>query len=144
MKLPTKGTVFISVANRDKRAVIFPAKRLVDLGFQLVATEGTARVLRRAGVAVEVVPKVSAANPDNVPTIVDRIASGDLELVFNTPFGRGARTDGYYIRTASIEAGVPCITTMAGMAAAVQAIESMLAGAFDVRSIQSYLAEVSD
>jgi carbamoyl-phosphate synthase large subunit len=140
VRLPTKGTVFISVSNRDKRAVIFPAKRLADLGFHLVATGGTARVLRRAGVDCDVVEKVSAATP-GTKNVVERIADGDIELVFNTPFGRGARSDGYFIRTAAVEAGVPCVTTMAGMAAAVQAIESLIRGEITVKPLQDYLAE---
>jgi carbamoyl-phosphate synthase large subunit len=139
VRLPVKGTVFISVSNRDKRAVIFPAKRLQDLGFHLVATRGTAHVLRRAGVEVDIVAKVSKAQAEGGQSVADRIASGEIDLVFNTPFGRGARSDGYFIRTAAVEAGVPCVTTMAGMAAAVQAIESMMAGNVGVRSLQSYL-----
>jgi carbamoyl-phosphate synthase large subunit len=142
VKLPTKGTVFISVANRDKRSVVFPAKRLQDLGFHLVATRGTAQVLRRAGVEVDEIPKVSAPTIPGQKNVVERIASGDMEMIFNTPFGRGARTDGYYIRTASVEAGVPCITTMAGIAAAVQAIEALMSGTVGVRRLQDYLADV--
>jgi carbamoyl-phosphate synthase large subunit len=137
--LPSKGTVFVSVANRDKRSVIFPAKRLADLGFQLLATGGTAEVLRRAGVEVAVVDKVSAKSGRN---IADRIAAGEIEMVFNTPFGRGARTDGYYIRTAAIQAGVPCITTMSGIAAAVQGIEALIKGDVGALSLQEYLARV--
>jgi carbamoyl-phosphate synthase large subunit len=143
VRLPTKGTVFISVASRDKRSAIFPAKRLADLGFHLVATRGTAEVLRRFGVEVEVVPKVSA--PDTgVPNVAQRIASGDIEMVFNTPFGRGARSDGYFIRTAAIEAGVPCITTMSGIAAAVQAIESLVQERVGVRPLQDYLKKAAE
>jgi carbamoyl-phosphate synthase large subunit len=138
VRLPLKGTVFISVANRDKRSVIFPAKRLADLGFHLAATGGTARVLRRAGVECEIVPKVSAPQ-EGVKDVVERISDGEIELVFNTPFGRGARSDGYYIRTAAVEAGVPCVTTMAAMAAAVQGIEALIRGEVTVRSLQSYL-----
>ena len=138
VRLPLKGTVFISVANRDKRSVIFPAKRLADLGFHLAATGGTARVLRRAGVECEIVPKVSAP-AEGVKDVVERISDGEIELVFNTPFGRGARSDGYYIRTAAVEAGVPCVTTMAAMAAAVQGIEASIRGDIAVRSLQSYL-----
>jgi carbamoyl-phosphate synthase large subunit len=140
VRLPLKGTVFISVANRDKRSVIFPAKRLSDLGFHLAATGGTARVLRRAGVECEIVPKVSAPEA-GTKDVVQRIAEGAIELVFNTPFGRGARSDGYFIRTAAVEAGVPCVTTMAAMAAAVQGIEALIRGEVTVRSLQSYLAE---
>ncbi|MDQ3916473.1 MAG: carbamoyl-phosphate synthase large subunit [Actinomycetota bacterium] len=139
LRLPSKGTVFVSVANRDKRSVIFPAKRLADLGFQLLATRGTAEVLRRAGVDVGVVDKVSSGSGNNV---VERIAAGEIEMVFNTPFGRGARSDGYYIRTAAIQAGVPCITTMSGIAAAVQGIEALIKGDVGAVSLQEYLARV--
>ena len=138
VRLPVKGTVFISVANRDKRSVIFPAKRLADLGFHLAATGGTARVLRRAGVECEIVPKVSS-DDHTTKNVVERIAAGEIELVFNTPFGRGARSDGYFIRTAAVVAGVPCVTTMAAMAAAVQGIEALIRGEITVRSLQSYL-----
>jgi carbamoyl-phosphate synthase large subunit len=140
VRLPMKGTVFISVANPDKRAVIFPAKRLSDLGFQILATKGTARVLQRAGIEAEVVGKVSDGT-DVGPSVVDRIASGEIDLVLNTPFGRGARTDGYFIRTAAVEAGVPSITTTAGMFAAVQAIEALISGGVDVKALQDYLRE---
>jgi carbamoyl-phosphate synthase large subunit len=140
LRLPTKGTVFVSVANRDKRSVIFPGKRLADLGFQLLATRGTAEVLRRAGVEVGIVEKVSSDKPGD--TVADRIAAGEIDVVFNTPFGRGARSDGYYIRTAAIQAGVPCITTMSGIAAAVQGIEALVTGQVGARSLQEYLADV--
>jgi carbamoyl-phosphate synthase large subunit len=144
VRLPVKGTVFISVANRDKRSVIFPAKRLFDLGFHLLATKGTAQVLRRAGVEVEEVAKVSAPANPNERNVAERIADGSIDMIFNTPFGRGARTDGYFIRTAAVDAGVPCITTMAGIAAATQAIEALLAGDVGVRSLQNYLADLGD
>jgi carbamoyl-phosphate synthase large subunit len=145
--LPRKGTVFLSVADRDKRSVIFPAKRLADLGFHLAATAGTARVLRFAGVDVEVVAKVGEAGdePGSAPggrapvTVVDKLAAGEIEMVFNTPFGRGSRSDGYLIRSAALACGVPCITTMAGMAAAVQGIEALISGGGTVRPLQDYL-----
>jgi len=142
VRLPTKGTVFLSVADRDKRSIVFLGKRLEDLGFHLVATRGTAQVLRRAGVSVDLVPKVSAPAVAGEKNIVERIADGEIEMVFNTPFGRGARTDGYYIRTAAVEAGVPSITTLAGIAAAVRGIEALLAGNVGVKPIQEYLAEI--
>ena len=138
--LPVKGTVFISVANRDKRSVIFPAKRLQDLGFHIIATAGTARVLRAAGVDAEIVQRVSAEGPGE--NIVDRIRSGEIEMVFNTPFGRRARTDGYFIRTAAVKAGVPSVTTMAGIAAAVQGIEALIGGEAGVRSLQDFLGDI--
>ena len=108
--LPAAGSVFVSVANRDKRAIVFPARRLADLGFRLLATSGTAGVLERAGIAVERVAKVSEG-PDNV---VELIRAGAVDLVINTPFGRAPRSDGSFIRTAAAAAGVPCITTLPG------------------------------
>ncbi|MDQ3783688.1 MAG: carbamoyl-phosphate synthase large subunit [Actinomycetota bacterium] len=137
--LPLKGTVFISVANTDKRAVIWPTKRLQELGFTLMATRGTAGVLERAGVDVRRVAKVSEPQVAGEPNIVDRIYAGNIDMIFNTPWGRGARNDGYEIRTAAVRAGVPCITTMAGMAAGVQAIEALSRGEHGVCSLQSYL-----
>jgi carbamoyl-phosphate synthase large subunit len=142
VRLPSKGTVFISVSNRDKRTAIFPAKRLHDLGFHLLATKGTAEVLRRFGVDAEVVRKVSDSNGE--PNVGERIAAGDIEMVFNTPHGREARSDGYFIRTAAVEAGVPSITTMSAMAAAVQAIESAGEHNVAVRSLQEYLQDVRE
>jgi carbamoyl-phosphate synthase large subunit len=132
--LPTEGTVFVSVANRDKRAIVFPAKRLADLGFSLLATSGTAGVLRRAGVPVEAVAKVSESE-DNVAEL---IRSGRVDLVINTPFGRGPRTDGYHIRTAAAAAGVPCVTTLPGAFAAVRGIEALRAGISEPVPIQEY------
>jgi carbamoyl-phosphate synthase large subunit len=140
VRLPVKGTVFISVANRDKRSVIFPAKRLQDLGFHLVATGGTANVLRRAGVEVDIVRKVSATDGEGL-SLAEMLGRGEVEMIFNTPFGRSARSDGYFIRQAAVTSGVPCITTMAGIAAAVQGIEALIRGDVTVRRLQSYLAE---
>jgi len=132
--LPTGGTAFVSVANRDKRAIVFPAKRLADLGFTLLATGGTAGVLQRAGIPVERVAKVSEGGVN----VAERIRGGEVDLVINTPFGRGARTDGYFIRTASAAAGVPCITTLPGVFAAVRGIEALLGGPTEPRSIQEH------
>jgi carbamoyl-phosphate synthase large subunit len=136
--LPTAGTVFVSVANRDKRAIVFPARRLADLGFRLLATKGTASVLERAGVAVERVRKVSEG-PENVAEL---IGSGKVDLVINTPFGRGARTDGYFIRTAAASAGVPCVTTMPGVLAALRGIEALGGAArSEPRTLQEHHAD---
>ncbi|MGZ8650680.1 MAG: carbamoyl-phosphate synthase large subunit [Actinomycetota bacterium] len=132
--LPTSGTVFVSVANRDKRAIVFPAKRLADLGFRLVATSGTAGVLERAGILVERVAKVSEG-PHNV---ADLIRGGKVDLVINTPFGRGPRSDGYLIRTATATAGVPCVTTLPGVFAAVRGIEALRGGRSEPMSIQEH------
>jgi carbamoyl-phosphate synthase large subunit len=137
--LPWTGTVFVSVANRDKRAIVFPAKRLADLGFRLLATKGTAGVLQRAGIPVERVTKVSEGGP----SVVDLIREGRVDLVVNTPFGRGPRTDGYFIRTAAATAGVPCITTLPGVFAAVRGIEAVRGGPTEPRSIQEYHADAA-
>jgi len=133
--LPTSGTVFVSVANRDKRAMIFPVKRLSDLGFQVLATEGTAEVLRRNGVPVTVVGKHSQSPADS---IVPRVLAGEIGLIINTPFGVGARLDGYEIRTAAVSRGVPCITTIQGAAACVQGIEALVRGDIGVLSLQEH------
>ncbi len=141
--LPVKGTVFVSVANRDKRAAIFPIKRLSDLGFRILATSGTAQVLRRNGVAAEVVGKFSEGG-DN---IVGRIIAGEVDLVLNTPWGAagnsGPRVDGYEIRTAAVGAGIPCVTTVQGAAAAVQGIEELVRGEVGVRSLQDLHAQLT-
>jgi carbamoyl-phosphate synthase large subunit len=137
--LPTKGKVFVSVANRDKRAIIFPVKRLADLGFEVMATEGTAQVLRRNGVLATVVRKHSdGTGPDGEPTIVQRILAGEVDVIVNTPWGVGPRVDGYEIRTAAVLRGIPCMTTVQGLAACVQGIEALLRGDIGVRSLQEH------
>jgi carbamoyl-phosphate synthase large subunit len=141
--LPIKGRAFVSVANRDKRHMIFPVKRLADLGFEILATEGTAEVLRRNGVRAKIVRKHSAGpGPDGEPTIVRRVLDGEVDLIVNTPFGSpgqsGPRLDGYEIRTAAVLRGVPCVTTVQGLAAAVQGIEAIVRGDVGVRSLQEH------
>ncbi len=136
MVLTTKGAVFVSVANRDKRSIVFPVKRLVDLGFDIVATRGTAEVLRRAGIPAQVVAKVSQGARD----ILDLIESGEVGLVLNTPFGSGTRGDGYEIRQAAVTNGVPYVTTLAGILAAIQGVEALRRGELTVRSLQEYQA----
>ncbi|GAB3597275.1 carbamoyl-phosphate synthase large subunit [Angustibacter peucedani] len=139
--LPDRGTVFVSVANRDKRAMIFPVKRLVDLGFTVLATAGTAEVLRRNGVESTVVRKHSeGTGPDGEPTVVQRILDGAVDMVVNTPSGRDARADGYEIRAATTSMDRPIITTVQQLAAAVQGIESARAGTVQVRSLQEHAA----
>jgi carbamoyl-phosphate synthase large subunit len=134
--LPLKGTVFVSIANRDKRAAIFPVKRLSDLGFRVLATEGTAQVMRRNGVNAEVVGKFS----DGPGNVVEKIIAGEVDLVINTPRGApgnsGPRVDGYEIRTAAVAAGIPCVTTVQAAAACVQGIEELSRGEIGVRSLQ--------
>ncbi len=141
--LPLSGTVFVSVANVDKRHMVFPIKRLADLGFEILATEGTAEVLRRNGVAAAVVRKHSeGAGPRGEPTVVGHISAGEVRLVVNTPHGTtkggSPRLDGYEIRTAAIMAGIPCITTVQGLAAVVQGIEALREGDIGVRSLQDW------
>jgi carbamoyl-phosphate synthase large subunit len=147
--LPTSGRVFVSVANRDKRHMIFPVKRLADLGFELLATAGTARVLQRNGVPATVVRKHSeGTGPDGEPTIVQLILDERVDLVINTPHGTTSggspRVDGYDIRTAAVMRDVPCITTIQGLAAAVQGIEALQRGAFGVRPLQSWADALAD
>jgi len=143
--LPVKGRAFVSVANRDKRSMIFPVKRLADLGFEIWATEGTAEVLRRYGVRAKIVRKHGdGPGPDGEPTVVTRILAGEVDLIVNTPFGSpgqsGPRLDGYEIRTAAVRRGIPCVTTAAGLAAAVHGIEAIIRGEVGVRSLQEHAA----
>ncbi|MFC8530498.1 carbamoyl-phosphate synthase large subunit [Nocardia sp. NPDC057227] len=136
--LPTSGTVFVSIANRDKRAMVFPVKRLHDLKFRILATEGTAEMLRRNGIPCDRVRKHSedSAEADG-PSIVDLIRDGEVDMVFNTPYGNsGPRVDGYEIRSAAVGVNIPCITTVQGAAAAVQGIEAVINGGIGVRSLQ--------
>ena len=142
--LPTKGRAFVSVANRDKRAMVFPVKALADLGFEILATEGTADVLRRNGIAATVVRKHSQGpGPAGEPTIVQRVMAGEVDLIINTPYGVGPRLDGYEIRTAAVSMGRPCITTIQGLGAAVQAIEALRRGDIGVRSLQDHAARLN-
>jgi carbamoyl-phosphate synthase large subunit len=138
--LPTRGTAFVSLANRDKRSAIFPVKRLSDLGFAIVATEGTADILQRNGIPARVIRKqFEGAGPGGEPTAVDSINAGEIDLIINTPYGVGPRKDGYEIRTAAVLRGVPCITTVQGLAAAVQGIDSLLHDQPCVKSIQEHV-----
>ncbi|MGL5824126.1 MAG: carbamoyl-phosphate synthase large subunit [Nocardioides sp.] len=141
--LPLTGRVFVSMANRDKRTMIFPIKRLADLGFEVVATQGTADVLRRNGIEATVVRKhFEGVGPNGEPTTIQLIADGAIDLIVNTPHGAAgggaARIDGYEIRTAAVMASVPCITTVQGLGAAVQGIEALRAGTIGVRSLQDW------
>jgi len=132
--LPSQGSVFVSVADGDKRGIILPALRLQQLGFTLVATSGTAEILARNGITARVVNKVSdqAGN-----TIVDLIRANDVDIVINTPSGRTARADGYEIRAAAVAADKPLFTSMAQVTAAVASLDVTRNG-FEVRSLQEY------
>jgi carbamoyl-phosphate synthase large subunit len=139
--LPREGKVFVSVANRDKRAMIFPVKRLADLGFTVVATSGTADVLRRNGIPSEVVHKVSEREAGD-ESIVDLILAGEIAMVVNTPSGPNARADGYAIRAATVSMDRPIVTTVQELAAAVQGIEAQLQGEFRVKPLQEHARDL--
>ncbi len=138
--MPTEGTVFISVADEDKRAVILPAHRLQELGFEIAATEGTAEVLARNGIAVRRVQKVSTSQNASERNIVDLIQAGEIDLIVNTPSGGVARADGYEIRAAAVGSDSPLISNMAVLGAAVTAIPLLRRG-FSVTSLQEYALE---
>ncbi|EUA90707.1 carbamoyl-phosphate synthase L chain, ATP binding domain protein [Mycobacterium ulcerans str. Harvey] len=137
--LPAAGTVFVSVANRDKRSLVFPVKRLADLGFRVLATEGTAEMLRRNGIPCDEVRKHFEAPQPGRPAIsaVDAIRAGEVDMVINTPYGNsGPRVDGYEIRSVAVSVNIPCVTTVQGALAAVQGIEAGIRGDIGVRSLQ--------
>lgn len=118
---PDAGKVFISVNDRDKRHILSVARMLRHLGFEILSTEGTARVLRGGNVPCEVVKKVTEGHPN----VVDLIADGQIALLINTPYGQGARGDGYRMRTEAIRRGVTCVTALSGANAFVAAIEAV-------------------
>jgi carbamoyl-phosphate synthase large subunit len=134
LNIPLKGRVFISVMNKDKRSMVFIAKKLVDFGFEIVATKGTAKVLVNNGIAVQSVFKVGEGRPD----IVDRIKNGEIHLVINTPSGKKPKADEVAIRSQSVAHNIPCITTLSGASAVVNGIESLLKRGVTVKSIQEY------
>jgi carbamoyl-phosphate synthase large subunit len=135
--IPLKGRVFISVMNKDKRSIVFLAKKLVDLGFEVVATKGTAKVLANNGIPVETVFKVGEGRPD----IVDQIKNGKIHLVINTPSGKKPKADEVAIRSQSTAHNIPCVTTLSGAEAVVNGIESLRRG-MSVRSVQEYHREI--
>jgi carbamoyl-phosphate synthase large subunit len=138
-KLPLEGSVFISVADRDKPKIVDLARSLVAMGFRLTATRGTAAYLAEHGIMVEQVGKVREGRPN----VIDLLKSGQIQLVINTPFGKETRSDGYYIRTTAFSNKIPCITTISGARAAVQAIEALMNREYGVRTLQEYHGEQS-
>ena len=132
--LPRSGTVFISVKNRDKRAVILVAQRLEEMGFTLVATQGTLKALQRYGLHAQLVKKIHEGRPN----VLDLIKSGQIQLVINTPSGRLPRADEIHIRSAAATLGIPCITTIAGAQASVNGITALLKHQLTVKPIQRY------
>ncbi len=131
-ELPRAGAVFISVTDGDKPAATQIAGAFHDMGFRVLATGGTAQAIRRMGVPVERILKVSEGSPN----VVDRIEAGEVDMVINTPTGSGARADGYEIRRAGVARGIPCITTLSGASAAQRAIRARRSGATEVISLQ--------
>ncbi|GAA1057164.1 carbamoyl-phosphate synthase large chain [Agromyces luteolus] len=135
--MPLSGRVFVSVSDRDKRAIILPVLRMQQLGYDLVATEGTAEVLRRNGIAADVVLKFSEKQGEDATSVVELIHRGEIDVVVNTPSGRSARADGYEIRAAAVAADIPLFTTIAELSAAVASLDAN-DGGFDVTSLQEY------
>ena len=140
--LPTSGSVFISLADRDKAQAVDPARRLQELGFTIFATAGTASFLAENGVASQPIRKQHEGSAEGVPTTVEAIMNGDINIVVNTPYGTGARRDGYEIRLAAVVTGTASITTVQGLIAAVQAIESLQRSPLQVKPIQEHVAEL--
>ena len=138
-KLPKTGALLISVNDRDKGAVIGTARRFAALGFRVKATGGTATFLKEMGVAAQSVFKVSEGRPN----CIDLIKSGDVDLIINTSLGATSARDGWAIRTAAIQHGVPCITTLSGAAAAVSAITALRDETIDVVSLQEIHANAT-
>jgi len=138
-KLPSKGSVFISVKNQDKRNTVMIAKKLTDLGFKIMATTGTADTLKRNDIPVTTVPRVNEGRPN----IIDLIKNGSVDLMINTPGGKSTREDEIKFRSTAILYGIPLITTLSGAQASVSAIESMIKNtAISVKSIQKYHKEI--
>lgn len=134
LKLPLAGTAFISVKEADKELSVVPAKHLLEMGFTVIATRGTAKFLRDAGLEVGVVNKVLEGRPH----VVDAIKNGEVQLVFNTTEGAQALADSLSIRRTALQQKVPYYTTIAGAAAATQAIEALRGGDLDVQALQDY------
>nr|WP_237170480.1 carbamoyl-phosphate synthase large subunit [Paludisphaera borealis] len=134
-RLPVKGTVFVSVAARDRQGVVPIARRLSEMGFKLVCTGGTGAALAEQGIEVETVRKIQEGRPN----LLDYLANGTIDLVVNTPSGKGARTDEGRIRASAVSHGVPCITTLAGARAAVAAIDRLRNGKIEVYALQDLL-----
>ncbi|MBM3501920.1 MAG: carbamoyl phosphate synthase large subunit, partial [Armatimonadetes bacterium] len=139
--LPSRGAVFISVKPADKRAIIFPAKRLHDMGFEIYATPGTSRMLGRVGVPVKTVYRLGDPRGANA---IDLIRAYRIQLVINTPTGTGPQEDQAVIRRETVKYGVPCITTIAGATAAVMGIEALRRAELSARPLQEYHQRVAE
>ncbi|HEY0248602.1 MAG TPA: carbamoyl-phosphate synthase large subunit [Gryllotalpicola sp.] len=137
--IPESGTVFVSVSDRDKRSIVLPILRLTELGYRVVATEGTGEVLARNGIRSQMVRKYSESDKSG-ESVVDMLNRGEVDIVVNTPTGGSTRHDGYEIRAAAVAADKPLFTTISELSAAVASIEAVRAG-FDVKSLQDYQRE---
>ena len=137
MVLPKGGTVFVSVKNSDKREIVSEARILAGLGYELLATEGTWRVLKLGGVPVQRVNKVHEGRPN----IADKIKNREIDLVLNTPLGKQQRADDDTIRASAVQLGIPCITTLAGIRAVVSALSAIREGGYEVKSLQEHHIE---
>jgi carbamoyl-phosphate synthase large subunit len=137
--LPTAGRVFLSTHDRDKPSLVPVARRLAELGFQLVATEGTAAALRQAGLTVEAILKVHEGRPN----IEDAIRSRRIQLVINTPVGRQAAHDDAYLRRAALDYAVPAVTTLAGARATVEAIAALQGQPLEIHALQDLHAPLA-
>ena len=130
--LPTSGKIFLSVPNRQKEHVAALGRRLEQMGFELLATRGTADCLEAAGIRVQRLKKLQQGHPN----VLDYMVNGDLRLVINTPSGKGARTDEGRIRAAAVSHGIPCITTIQAADAAVLAMEALRQEEMTVQAVQ--------
>jgi carbamoyl-phosphate synthase large subunit len=143
--LPKSGTVFISLNDKEKEAGIAAAKALSEMGFNLVATVGTAEAFAKHGIKAAIVRKHSeGSGPLGERTIVEQMTSGQIDLVINTPVGRGTRQDGWVIRTTAVQRSIPCITTVAGFNAAVEGIKAIRASELKVKPLQDWLVEIAN
>ena len=136
-RLPTRGTVFISIAPRDRKAIIPIARCLAVMDFRLLCTGGTGQTMKEHGISIEVVRKIHEGRPN----VLDYLANGTIDLIINTPSGKGARTDEGRIRASAVSHGVPCITTLAGARAAVAAMERLRAGKLEIYALQDLLQQ---
>ncbi len=134
-RLPASGVVFLSIAARDRASVVQTARKLDEMGFRLLCTSGTAQTLAESGIIVEIARKIHEGRPN----VLDFLANGAIDLIINTPSGKGARTDEGRIRASAVSHGVPCITTLAGARAAVVAMERLREGKLEVHALQDLL-----
>jgi len=135
-RLPSHGTVFVSVAERDRQAVVPISRRLATMGFRLIGTSGTVGTLHQHGIEITTIRKIREGRPN----LLDHLANGTIDLIVNTPSGKGARTDEGRIRASAVSHGVPCITTIAGARAALAAMERLREGKLNVYALQDLLS----